>query len=140
AQALSRAFRSAPNPARKIRRSDPNTAESVSRSIHSMPRNVIIALSAVLYVGLSVWLVGKQGQAYRESLRQDQGTLAKSGKPAPAQSKAPQAGTTVAGSDSRTANEPFKEPSIYVAEPKKPQSADHVSRPPHSKEKPKAKR
>ena len=31
-----------------------------------MPRNAIIAVSAVLYVALSVWLVGKQGQAYRD--------------------------------------------------------------------------
>ena len=36
-----------------------------------MLRNAIIGLSALLYVALSVWLVGKQGQAYREGLRRD---------------------------------------------------------------------
>jgi hypothetical protein len=45
-----------------------------------MPRNAIIALSAVLYVALSVWLVGKQGQAYRDGLQSDRSAVAQAAK------------------------------------------------------------
>ena len=36
-----------------------------------MVRNAMIAVSACLYLALSVWLVAKQGQVYRDGLRRD---------------------------------------------------------------------
>ena len=36
-----------------------------------MLRHAVIAFLGCLYVALSVWIVGKQGQTYREGLRSD---------------------------------------------------------------------
>jgi Peptidase family M48 len=47
-----------------------------------MIRHAIIAISACLYLAISVWLVSKQGQAYREELRRDKLAAARDEKPA----------------------------------------------------------
>jgi hypothetical protein len=47
-----------------------------------MPRNAIIAVSACLYVALSIWLVGRQGQAFREGLRSERSAVGKAEQPA----------------------------------------------------------
>jgi hypothetical protein len=48
-----------------------------------MVRYSIIVVSALFYVALSAWLVGKQGEAYRDGLRRDRvATTAKGEKPA----------------------------------------------------------
>jgi hypothetical protein len=45
-------------------------------------RYVTVAVVACVYIGLSVWLVGAQGRAYRESLRQGQGAAVSAEEPA----------------------------------------------------------
>ncbi len=47
-----------------------------------MIRYVTIVISAFLYLAISVWLVGKQGQAYREGLRRDRVATTQGEKPA----------------------------------------------------------
>ncbi len=47
-----------------------------------MVRQATIVVLACCYVGLSVWLVGKQGEAYRVSLRSNRITAGRSEKPA----------------------------------------------------------
>jgi hypothetical protein len=105
-----------------------------------MPRNAIIALSAVLYVALSVWLVGKQGQAYREGLRRDQSIVAQ-----PAKSAQPQPdpinSVPPAGVSENTAAKAQAPPAVAaVSGPTNQKPSDHASPPPHVKDRPKAKR
>ena len=50
-----------------------------------MIRHATIAVLACLYVALSVWVVGRQGQAYREGLRRERLAAAHADEPAPEQ-------------------------------------------------------
>jgi Peptidase family M48 len=105
-----------------------------------MPRNVIIGLSAVFYVALSVWLVGKQGQAYREGLRSDRSAvapLAKSEQPQPS----PTSNATAPGISENTAAKTQATPAVAaVSEQPNGKAADHqASSRPHLKDRPKPK-
>jgi Peptidase family M48 len=103
-----------------------------------MPRNAIIALSAVIYVALSVWLVGKQGQAYRDGLRRDQSTVEQSEKSAQAE---PDANNNVppAGITKNTAVKPQAAPAVAtVSRPANDKLSDRAIAPPHLEDKPKA--
>ena len=48
-----------------------------------MLRHGLVALVGCLYVALSIWIVGKQGQSYREGLRRERIAAHESEKPAP---------------------------------------------------------
>ena len=48
-----------------------------------MLRNSLVALVGCLYVALSIWIVGKQGQSYRDGLRRERIAPRESEKPAP---------------------------------------------------------
>jgi hypothetical protein len=105
-----------------------------------MPRNAIIVISALAYVALSVWLVAKQGQAYRDGLARDRSTVAEAEKSA--QAKPDQ--TSTLQSPENTASLPSKvqaQPAAQaVIAPMPDQSSDQGGQSPHAREKSKSKR
>jgi hypothetical protein len=83
----------------------------------SMIRYATIAISAFLYLAVSVWLVGKQGQAYREGLGRDRVATTERKKPRPTepelQDEAPRADEPAIA-----ATEPDATPPAAAAVPK----------------------
>ena len=105
-----------------------------------MPRNAIIGLSAVLYVALSIWLVGKQGQAYRDGLRSDRSAvtqLAKSTQPQPDTKK----NVTTPGVSGNTAAKAQATPAVAaVSGTASENRSDEINSRPNIKDRPKANR
>jgi Peptidase family M48 len=94
-----------------------------------MIRPAIIAILACFYVALSVWLVGKQGQAYREGLRRDR--MAAAGDEKPAQSQAEIKKTVPAAAAAEVASSPPEAPpAVAVVAPTTTARAPDQSRPP----------
>ncbi len=107
-----------------------------------MVRYSIIAVSALFYLALSVWLVGKQGQAYRDGLRRDRVATAKGEKPAAPE---PEVKNEAVAADSHeiAATEPHatqpEEPAVSTPSTKKAPERTKQRRPTTAKGTPKTK-
>jgi hypothetical protein len=99
-----------------------------------MIRPAVIALLACIYIAFSVWLVGKQGQAYREELRRERVAAVPAEKPAPAQ---PELKNVVPASapavPKSTASAPDAAPAVTAITPSVTKKAPDRSRRPPAK-------
>jgi hypothetical protein len=105
-----------------------------------MPRNAIIAISALACVALSVWLVGKQGQAYRDGLARDRSAVAqaeKSTRAQPDQKSSPQSPESAANIPSKVQSQPAAQ---TVVAPATNHPSDQGGQPLRAKENSKATR
>ena len=91
-----------------------------------MLRNAIIAVSACVYIGLSAWLVGRQGRAYREGLRHDRPADEQAAKP---QERQPEPKNDVpkeaVALNTETKSHPARE--VAAVEPTKTHNRDQAS-------------
>jgi len=83
-----------------------------------MLRPSVVAFSGCLYVALSVWIVGKQGEAYRESLDRDRLAAAGAEKPSPPPAESQPAVQAAAAPETTISGpEPTAPSSVAVATP-----------------------
>jgi hypothetical protein len=101
-----------------------------------MLRNAIIAVSACVYIGLSAWLVGRQGQAYREGLRHDRPAAEQAAKP----QELPKHDAPNEAVALNTDTKSHPAPEVAAVEPAKTHTRDQANPAAHAKTKDKGKR